>query len=41
MTAVPQQLEDAAGKMQHQDVLHGLFSGKVVDPIDLGSGSAF
>ena len=35
MVAVPQRLEDAVGKAQHQDVLNCLFSEEVIDPINL------
>jgi len=33
--AVPDRLEHAVGKAQHQDVLHGLLAEIMIDPVDL------
>ena len=35
MVAIPQGLENAVGKAQHQDVLDSLFAEEVIDPINL------
>ena len=35
MVSVPERLEDAVGKAQHQDVLHRLLAEEMIDPIDL------
>src|SRR5215471_309998 len=35
MVAVPERLEDAIGKAQHQNILDRFFAKEVVDPIDL------
>ena len=38
MVAIPDRLEDAVGKAQHQDVLHRLLAEIVIDPVDLVLG---
>ena len=35
MVAIPDRLEHAVGKTQHQDVLHRLLAEVVIDPVDL------
>ncbi len=35
MVAIPDRLEHAIGKAQHQDVLHRLLAEIVIDPVDL------
>ncbi len=35
MVAIPDRLEHAVGKAQHQDVLHRFLAEVVIDPIDL------
>ncbi len=38
MIAVPERLEDAVGKAQHQNILDRFFAEKMIDPIDLVFG---
>ncbi|MGY4378946.1 hypothetical protein ACVWZ3_006585 [Bradyrhizobium sp. i1.3.6] len=35
MVAIPDRLEHAVGKAQHQDVLHRLLAEIMIDPVDL------
>src|SRR5690349_12360587 len=35
VTRVPQRFEDGVGKSQYQNILRGLFSEKVIDPVSL------